>query len=170
MNRKARRAGAITLLALPPIGIVLIVAGVCSMGPYWFKEFPGTTDPALLNGYPAGHYLVNSGFAVLAGTIVLFLTMVAIGGGRAKAVQTARVPTPAPERAAAPVSAMLGASRKAPPSRIRATDQDRDAVVAELVRAHGSGALDPVEFDDRMSRALQAKTRGDLSALLADLP
>ena len=137
------------------------------MGPYWFKEFPRTTDPALLNGYPVGHYLVNSGFAVLAGTIVLFLTLVLIGSGRA---QTARVPTPAPFRAAAPVAVTLPASRKAPPSRIRATDQDRDAVVAELVRAHGSGALDPVEFDDRMSRALQAKTCGDLARLLVDLP
>ena len=54
--------------------------------------------------------------------------------------------------------------------RIRVTDADRDAVITVLAAARETGALDAVEFSDRMSRALESKTRKDLSGLLADLP
>jgi len=55
-------------------------------------------------------------------------------------------------------------------SRLRASDADRDAVVAELSQHFQAGRLDPAELDDRAGHALRARVRGDLDALLADLP
>ena len=53
---------------------------------------------------------------------------------------------------------------------LRASDADRDAVVAAL-RHHGSaGRLDVTEMTERIERALEAKTLGQLDLLLADLP
>ncbi len=53
---------------------------------------------------------------------------------------------------------------------LRASDADRDAVVA-LLRHHGAaGRLDVTEISDRISQALEAKTLGQLDALLVDLP
>jgi hypothetical protein len=53
---------------------------------------------------------------------------------------------------------------------LRASDQDRDQVVAKLQRALGEGRIDLDEFDDRTWRVWQAKTYGDLAAITSDLP
>jgi Domain of unknown function (DUF1707) len=55
-------------------------------------------------------------------------------------------------------------------SRLRASDADRDAVVTELGQHFQVGRLDAAELDDRTGLALRARVRGDLDALLADLP
>ena len=55
-------------------------------------------------------------------------------------------------------------------SRLRVSDADRDAVVTELGQHFQVGRLDPAELDDRTGSALRARVRGDLDALLADLP
>lgn len=53
---------------------------------------------------------------------------------------------------------------------LRIGDAERDEAV-ELLREHlGEGRLTSEEFDERMSSALTAKTRGDLSPLFEDLP
>lgn len=52
----------------------------------------------------------------------------------------------------------------------RVSDAERDAVIAALGEHASVGRLTPEEFDDRSSRALVAKTRGDLDALTTDLP
>jgi hypothetical protein len=53
---------------------------------------------------------------------------------------------------------------------IRASDVDREAVVATLREAYTAGRLDLDEFDERMAAAYAGKTWGDLRALTADLP
>ncbi len=53
---------------------------------------------------------------------------------------------------------------------LRASDSDRDAVVDRLREAAGEGRLDPEELEQRLDRALRARTYGDLAELLADLP
>jgi hypothetical protein len=53
---------------------------------------------------------------------------------------------------------------------LRVSDADRDAVITELGQHFQAGRLDPAELDDRTGRALQARVRGDLDVLLADLP
>jgi Domain of unknown function (DUF1707) len=53
---------------------------------------------------------------------------------------------------------------------IRASDADRDRTI-NLLREHlAAGRLDNVEFDERMERALAAKTLGELDQLMSDLP
>ncbi|MEU6152564.1 DUF1707 domain-containing protein [Actinosynnema sp. NPDC047251] len=56
------------------------------------------------------------------------------------------------------------------PEDMRASDAERELVQQWLHRAHADGSLDLAEFDLRVSRAWQAKTRGDLALLTADLP
>jgi Domain of unknown function (DUF1707) len=53
---------------------------------------------------------------------------------------------------------------------LRASDADRDAVVDRLREAAGEGRLEPDELEQRVHRALRARTYGDLAALVADLP
>jgi hypothetical protein len=53
---------------------------------------------------------------------------------------------------------------------LRVSDADRDAVVDQLAGHLQQGRLDLTEFQDRMDRAVRARTRGDLAGLLADLP
>jgi hypothetical protein len=53
---------------------------------------------------------------------------------------------------------------------IRASDADRDVVVAALREAYTAGRLDIEEFDERMSAAYASKTWGDLRGLTIDLP
>ena len=65
-------------------------------------------------------------------------------------------------------------SRTAAPTRVddemRASQAERDAVV-ESLRAHaGEGRLEVDELEERVERALGARTRGELAALEADLP
>lgn len=54
--------------------------------------------------------------------------------------------------------------------RIRASDADRERTAALLREHHAEGRLNAEEFNDRLDRALAAKTIGELDALLADLP
>jgi hypothetical protein len=54
--------------------------------------------------------------------------------------------------------------------RIRASDADRDRTTALLREHHAAGRLTAEEFHERMERAFDAKTLGELDELLADLP
>jgi hypothetical protein len=53
---------------------------------------------------------------------------------------------------------------------IRASDVDREAVVATLREAYTAGRLTLDEFDERMTAAYASKTWGDLRELTVDLP
>jgi hypothetical protein len=53
---------------------------------------------------------------------------------------------------------------------LRVSDADRQAVADELAKHYGEGRLDKAEFDERVSQAMSAKTRGDLNGLFDDLP
>ncbi len=57
-----------------------------------------------------------------------------------------------------------------PPAGMKAADSDRDAVVSDLSEHFQAGRLTAEEFDERMGRALAARTWGELRNLLADLP
>jgi Domain of unknown function (DUF1707) len=52
----------------------------------------------------------------------------------------------------------------------RIGDADRDKAVGFLQEHMAQGRIDASEFDDRMSRALKAKTASELAALFEDLP
>src|ERR1700744_881621 len=53
---------------------------------------------------------------------------------------------------------------------IRASDADREVVVAALREAYMAGRLTLDEFDERMAAAYASKTWGDLRKLTIDLP
>jgi hypothetical protein len=53
---------------------------------------------------------------------------------------------------------------------IRASDRDRDAVVATLRDAYTAGRLTLEEFDERTTTAYAGKTWGELRRLTEDLP
>src|SRR5260370_1633424 len=55
------------------------------------------------------------------------------------------------------------------PPEVRASDMDRDRVVAVLRVALGDGRLTSDEFSERMEAALSARTLGELAVLTADL-
>jgi hypothetical protein len=57
-----------------------------------------------------------------------------------------------------------------PAAGIRASDAERDAIVARLSAATGDGRLTLEEFSQRMEQATAAKTRIELDRLVADLP
>jgi hypothetical protein len=54
--------------------------------------------------------------------------------------------------------------------RIRASDVDRDRAASLLREHHADGRLTAEEFHERLDKAMEAKTLGDIDALLADLP
>ena len=54
--------------------------------------------------------------------------------------------------------------------RLRASDADRERIVQMLREHHAEGRLDVDEFHERFNAAYEAKTLGELDALLADLP
>jgi hypothetical protein len=54
--------------------------------------------------------------------------------------------------------------------RIRAADADRDRAAALLREHHAAGRLTAEEFQDRMERAMDARTLGEIDELMADLP
>jgi hypothetical protein len=54
--------------------------------------------------------------------------------------------------------------------RIRASDADRDRVAALLREHHAVGRLTAEEFHERIDRAMEAKTLGELDELMSDLP
>jgi len=53
---------------------------------------------------------------------------------------------------------------------MRVSDAERQEVADRLAEHFASGRLDQAEFDDRIGRAMGAKTRADLGGLFADLP
>lgn len=53
---------------------------------------------------------------------------------------------------------------------LRVADADRDRTVEQLRSAAAEGRLDPDELEERVSKALTARTQSDLDALLRDLP
>ena len=53
---------------------------------------------------------------------------------------------------------------------IRVSDADRNSVAELLGQHYADGRLDQAEFDERISRTMTAKTRGDLAGLFDDLP
>ena len=53
---------------------------------------------------------------------------------------------------------------------LRASHADRDQVAEVLRVAAGDGRLSPDELDERLERALTARTYAELAALIADLP
>jgi uncharacterized membrane protein len=53
---------------------------------------------------------------------------------------------------------------------IRVSDAERNSVAELLGQHYADGRLDQAEFDERMSRTMAAKTRGDLTGLFDDLP
>jgi hypothetical protein len=56
------------------------------------------------------------------------------------------------------------------PAWLRVSDADRQAVADQLSQHFGDGRLDQAEFDERLGRAMSAKTYRDLDGLLTDLP
>jgi hypothetical protein len=54
--------------------------------------------------------------------------------------------------------------------RIRAADADRDRAAALLREHHAAGRLTAEEFNDRMEKAMDARTLGEIDELMADLP
>jgi hypothetical protein len=57
-----------------------------------------------------------------------------------------------------------------PGQAIRASDGERDQVVAQLQRHFADGRLTQAELGERVGAALAARTRDQLHALTADLP
>jgi anti-sigma factor RsiW len=53
---------------------------------------------------------------------------------------------------------------------LRVSDAERQAVTDRLAEHFADGRLDQAEFDERVGRAMNAKTRADLSGLFDDLP
>ena len=53
---------------------------------------------------------------------------------------------------------------------LRVSDAERQAVTDRLAEHFGDGRLDQAEFDERVGRAVNAKTRADLGGLFDDLP
>lgn len=56
-----------------------------------------------------------------------------------------------------------------PVSELRASDADRERVVAVLQEAYADGRLTMLEHEERVEHAYRAKTLGELAALTADL-
>jgi len=61
-------------------------------------------------------------------------------------------------------------ARRYQPGAMRASDADRDAVLAELSKHFQAGRLTIEEFDERSDQALRARTYGELADLTKDLP
>jgi Domain of unknown function (DUF1707) len=53
---------------------------------------------------------------------------------------------------------------------MRISDADRAEVADHLSKNYGEGRLDQAEFNERLDRAMRAKTQSDLTGVLSDLP
>lgn len=56
------------------------------------------------------------------------------------------------------------------PRNLRVSDEEREHVVGVLQKAIGRGMIDLDEFTERTDVALAARTRGELNAVLVDIP
>ncbi|HEY9244684.1 MAG TPA: DUF1707 domain-containing protein [Streptosporangiaceae bacterium] len=63
-----------------------------------------------------------------------------------------------------------GGGELVPPGELRASYADRDRVAEQLRIAAGDGRLDAEELDQRLEKALTARTYAELTALTRDLP
>jgi len=61
-------------------------------------------------------------------------------------------------------------SKSFPRGDFRVSDAERDQAVSELSEHFQAGRITQEEFEDRSGRALQARTRSDLTGLFTDLP
>jgi hypothetical protein len=76
--------------------------------------------------------------------------------------------TPEPDPAEAPQHQPADPTKR--PVEPRIGNADRDQAVAFLQEHMAEGRIDASEFDDRMSRALRARTASQLAVLFDDLP
>jgi hypothetical protein len=53
---------------------------------------------------------------------------------------------------------------------MRVSDAERAEVADQLAQHYGDGRLDQAELDERLGRAMGAKTQADLAGITADLP
>ena len=65
---------------------------------------------------------------------------------------------------------MNAAAKDHKPSGLRVSDSDRDRAIAELSEHFQAGRITADELEERIGRALQARTAGDLAELFTDLP
>ena len=63
-----------------------------------------------------------------------------------------------------------GTRQSAADASMRVSDAERAEVADQLAQHYGDGRLDQAELDERLSRAMNAKTRADLAGILDDLP
>ena len=64
----------------------------------------------------------------------------------------------------------LWARIQGPDPNLRAADADRERIAERLRTSHAEGRLDTAELQDRIEHCYQAKTLGELSVLVGDLP
>ncbi len=62
-----------------------------------------------------------------------------------------------------------GSTSSADPN-MRISDAERAEVADRLSKHYSDGRLDQAEFNERLDRAMNAKTQADLNGLFADLP
>jgi hypothetical protein len=53
---------------------------------------------------------------------------------------------------------------------MRVSDAERAEIADQLAQHYGDGRLDQADLDERLSRAMSAKTRADLTGITDDLP
>ena len=63
-----------------------------------------------------------------------------------------------------------GARQRATDATMRASDAERAEIADQLAQHYGDGRLDQADLDERLSRAMSAKTRADLTGITDDLP
>ena len=63
-----------------------------------------------------------------------------------------------------------GTRQRTADASMRVSDAERAEIADELAQHYGDGRLDQAELDERLGRAMSAKTRADLIGITDDLP
>jgi len=63
-----------------------------------------------------------------------------------------------------------GTRQRVADATMRVSDAERAEVADQLAQHYGDGRLDQAELDERLGRAMGAKTQADLAGITADLP
>jgi Domain of unknown function (DUF1707) len=63
-----------------------------------------------------------------------------------------------------------GARQRTADATMRVSDAERAEVADQLAQHYGDGRLDQADLDERLGRAMSAKTRADLTGITDDLP